>query len=160
SFDANHNLLDANDAGLSRFDPATRRWTMLNEGLSITQLWDIALHPINPAVAFGAGPDNGFVKSIPGSGGAWVKVDKGDGSSIVTDPRAPSTLYTQGLGVSLKRSDDRGRSWALKTEGIDRGEGARGYVPVVIDPVNTDRLVLATTFVYETRDRADTWTRL
>jgi photosystem II stability/assembly factor-like uncharacterized protein len=160
AFDAHHRLLDANDGGASRFDASSRSWTLLNGNLAITQLWDIAVHPVNPEVAFGAGPDSGYMKSLPGSGGRWYKMDRGDGSSILVDSAAPSTLYAQGLGVSLRRSDDRGRTWEPKFEGIDRGEGARGFVPVVMDPVNTSRLLLATTFVYETADRAENWNQL
>src|SRR5262249_39580 len=44
-----------------------------------------------------------------------------------------------------------------KTSGINTGDNGNFYVPYVMDPSNSSRLILGTDHVYETTNRADNW---
>src|SRR5262249_57058029 len=132
------------------------RWTDLNGNLSVTQFVGIALHPTNPNVAYGGSQDNGTEKTTGTA--VWAQVAGGDGGFVRVDPSNPNTVYFEFFGISLQRSDNGGASSTPKVTGINLADNARFYVPYVLDPSNPSRLLLGTTRVYETTNRANSWT--
>jgi photosystem II stability/assembly factor-like uncharacterized protein len=158
AFDASGNLLDGNDGGIWRLaDPAPGRvhWTDLNNNLELTQYIGIALDPSTPNVAYGGSQDNGTSKFNDALG--WTLEAAGDGGFVRVDPSHPQTVYHEFTGVSIERSDNGGLSWISKTFGINASDPRDTYVPYVMDPSNSSRLLLGTNRVYETTDRADHW---
>jgi photosystem II stability/assembly factor-like uncharacterized protein len=161
SFDANGKLLDSNDGGIWRLDnpdPKNVAWTDINGNLNTITFTGIALDPTNPNVAYGGSQDNGTEK-FTGSLG-WTQFGKNDGGFVRVDPSNPSTVYfTYDHNSSgwFLRSDDGGTTAESLMNGINPNEPANKYVPYVMDPSNSSRLVLGTNRVYETTDRANHW---
>ena len=160
AFDANGRLLDGNDGGIWRLDNpnvGSISWTNRNGDLNITQFIGIALHPTNADIAYGGTQDNGTLKFTDNL--VWSRVSGGDGGFARVDQSSPNTVYHEFFGISLERSDNGGATWAAKTTGIGN-DPANFYVPYVMDPADSTRLLLGTNRVYETHNRADNWTPL
>jgi photosystem II stability/assembly factor-like uncharacterized protein len=172
AFDANGKLLDGNDGGIWRLDnplPGSVLWSDLNgvapNALNTIQFIGIALHPTNPDVAFGGSQDNGTERF--GDSLGWTRVASGDGGFVRVDPVNPNTIYhsfqqrgangTAGTGF-LERSDNAGSTWTPITSGITATDPSAFYMPYVLDPGNSNRLLLGTNRVYETTNRGDSWT--
>lgn len=163
-FDAAGRLLDGNDGGVWRLDNQDPiRWANLNGNLQITQFYSVALHPTNAAIIYGGSQDNGTDKTTGSA--AWTEVFGGDGAEVQIDFNSPQTVYqeTQQLGAGtagsgfLRRSDNAGTFWTPKTSGIAPSDPSNFYIPYVMDPSNSSRLLLGTNRVYETTNRADDW---
>jgi photosystem II stability/assembly factor-like uncharacterized protein len=152
-FDAAGRLLDGNDGGIWRLDnQAPVRWSDLNGNLQITQFSGIAIHPTNPNIAFGGSQDNGTEEY---SGNSWTLIYGGDGGFVRVDPNNPLHVYTENFGVSLARSDDGGKSFHYKTDGIQGNNSLSS--PYVLDPLNSNRVVLGTQYVNQSLTNGDSW---
>ncbi len=152
AFDHNGLLVDGNDGGVWRLDNPTVgmiHWTDLNGNLQITQFTGIAIHPTNLNIAFGGSQDNGTEKYTGST--AWNQVRGGDGGFVRIDPTNPIRVYGEFTGVSLFRSDDGGSTFSSKSAGIATHSGhVSFYVPYVLDPSNSNPVVLGTDFVNQT----------
>jgi photosystem II stability/assembly factor-like uncharacterized protein len=158
AFDANGHLLDGNDGGIWRLDDpgfTHEHWTDLNTNLQLTQYIGIAVDPTNPNIAYGGSQDNGTSK-FTGSL-AWTLVRPGDGGFVRIDPNNPNTVYHTLTNISLERSDNGGLTWIDRTFGINHSDPSNTYLPFVLDPANSQRLLLGTNRVYETTNRGDLW---
>jgi photosystem II stability/assembly factor-like uncharacterized protein len=160
AFDANGRLLDGNDGGIWRLDdprPASLHWTDLNTNLQLTQFIGIAVNPTDPTIIYGGSQDNGTAKTTGSQ--AWTLIRFGDGGFVRVDPANPRTVYHEytNLNPPLERSDDGGLTWTQKVFGINTGDPSNTYLPYVLDPANSQRLVLGTNHVYETTNRGDLW---
>src|SRR5262249_33130202 len=158
-FDAGGKLLVGNDGGIWRLDDLnSAAWTDLNGNLQITQFVGIALDPTTKNVAYGGSQDNGREKYTGNL--AWNLVFGGDGGFMRVDANNPQTIYGEYVGLSLfQRSDDGGTTWTTKTDGIGQ-DPSEFYVPYIIDASNPNRLLLGSNRVYETTNRADSWTAI
>jgi hypothetical protein len=160
-FDANGKLMVGTDGGIWRLDdPSTITWTDLNSNIDTIQFTGIALDPTNPSIAIGGSQDNGTEKFTGNIG--WTLSQFGDGGFVQIDQSNPNIIYhtfpySPGEDGFLERSDDGGLTWTGKTSGINTNNDGNFYVPYVMDPSNSSRLVLGTDHVYETTNRADTW---
>ncbi|HEV3082674.1 MAG TPA: autotransporter-associated beta strand repeat-containing protein, partial [Gemmataceae bacterium] len=174
-FDANDKALVGNDGGIWRLadptipnfplatppsPPYNIHWVNLNANLQTVQFVGIAINPQNPSVAYGGTQDNGTLKYTGNLG--WNAILTGDGgfSRLAVDPIKPDTVYAERTGISLVRSDNAGRTFASKIKGINQGDPSAFYVPFVMDPTNSSRLLLGTDHLYETVNRADQWTAI
>jgi hypothetical protein len=168
-FDANGKLLDGNDGGIWRLDNATVgsiQWTDLNGNLSITEFTGTALDPTTASVAYGGSQDNGTEKYTGST--AWNLVLGGDGGFVRVDPNTPTTVYTENFGVSLQRSTNGGTSWTPVSSGIlgnapadNNPAGEQSfYIPYVLDPTNTSRIVLGTTDINQSLNQGTNWTQI
>ena len=106
----------------------------------------------------------------------WYRTD----STFVVDPKTPDTMYVNVEWKGFYKSTDGGQNWTKKVKGIvtdnkDKTTGENCYTeyPVaVIDPTNSNRLLLATSGggggtindmnmhgggVYESTDGAESW---
>jgi photosystem II stability/assembly factor-like uncharacterized protein len=172
AFDANGKLLDGNDGGIWRLDnplPGSVLWSNLNGtspgALNTIQFTGIALHPTNPDIAWGGSQDNGTERFVDSLG--WNAWRGGDGGFVRVDQVNPTTVYhsfqqrgpngTAGTGF-LERSDTNGGSWTPITNGITATDPSAFYMPYVLDPSNSNRLLLGTNRVYESTNRGDLWT--
>ena len=160
-FASDNRLLDGNDGGIWRLENPTVgqiSWSSRNGNLGSLQLVGVALHPGNADLAYAGAQDNGTERFQDNL--SWPVIRGGDGGVTRLDPNNPDTLYHtfyySGDGF-LERSDTAGSFWIPATNGINTTEPAYFYPHYVLDPVETDRLVLGTIRVYESTDRADSW---
>lgn len=159
TFDITGRLLDGNDGGVWRLDNATPgsiQWTDLNANLQLTVFNGIALNPQTLDVVYGGSQGNGTEQF--GGSRVWTQVLSGDGGFVRVDPANPTTIYAESTGTSLVRSDDGGSSWSSVHTGISGRSDL--YEPYTIDLSNSSRLVLGTNRVWESTNRANSWTPL
>jgi hypothetical protein len=165
---ANPNVLYVgNDGGIYRTLDATLQqtpiWETLNTTLSITQFYSgISFHPTDPNIAMGGTQDNGTLRY---NGTAdWLKLYGADGGYTAIDFDNPSTVYMEtqwSSGTSFggpRRSDDGGTTWVRKVNGINTSDRGLFIPPIEMDPNDPATLYFGTYRVYQTVDRADTWT--
>lgn len=179
--EVNGGIYDANDGGLWRFNPlpgnlgGISTWDDLNTvGLQTISCNAIAIHPTNPNVALEGSQDNGSAVRSATGGNVWNTVVGGDGGMIRYYPGDPSIVYKVGpqgsYGVHdfFGRSDDGGLTFTGQTDVINTDlsfPGSEGQGPTAfpfypffaVDPSNGDRVVLGSTRVYETKNRAANW---
>jgi protocatechuate 3,4-dioxygenase beta subunit len=167
-FDASGRLLVGMDQGIWRQTTAgSTSFTDINGNLNTIQFSGIATHPFNPDIAWGGSQDNGterFNNAL-----SWTELAGGDGGHVRVDPVNPNTVYygadydalsptTQ--GSVFFRSDNNGATWTAKEMGLNLSQPGNFYVPFVIDPAHSNRLLQGTSQVYESNNRGDNWTAL
>lgn len=156
-------VIEANAGGIWRLDsasPGAIQWTNLTGDLGIAQFTSIALHPTEANFAYGAAPDTGV--SLFGDNLKWEHIGGGRPGTVRVDRNNPNTVYRtlEFGGNFIERSDSSGALWTAKTNGINVAEPANTYVPLVVDPTITTRLLTGTDRVYESVNRADSWTAI
>jgi photosystem II stability/assembly factor-like uncharacterized protein len=164
AFDANGKMLVGSDGGIWRAENTTGggnpNWSDLNHNLNTVQLVGIALDPTTADVAWGGAQDNGAEQFLDNQ--AWEEWGfGGDGGFVRIDFSNPNTVYvtnqyTDGP-IFLDRADDGGRNFQAVTNGINTNDPGNFQVPYVLDPSNSNRLLLGTNRVYETTNRGDLW---
>ena len=156
--------------------------TKLSSTLQITQFIGVALHPTDPNTIYGGSQDNGTEKSVgtlpwtavpaepttaavdPLSGG-YMRVDQVtpnvvyrtfSGDSTVSVFTSSGSVTTSGF---FERSTDGGNPWTVQTNGLNPNgtDSSNLYVPYIMDPSNSSRLLLGTDRVYETVDQGNDW---
>lgn len=170
AFDAANHLLNGNDGGIWRLfdplqddpnthDPNLLHWTNANGNLGITQFIGLAVHPTDPNRAYGGTQDAGTQRYTGTQ--QWRRVLRGDGATsiIVAQSAQPDRIFQitrlSSTGPFFRRSDDSGDTWTALMTGINTADPANWYLPMVIDPSNSDRVLLATDRVYETVTAGD-----
>jgi hypothetical protein len=157
-FDASGRLLVGNDGGIYRLQNAALssiQWSDLNTNLQTNQFVGIALDPSTADIAYGGTQDNGTNKFNDALG--WNHLVDGDGGFVRVDQTNPNTVYQEFFGINLQRSDDGGATFTPKITGINVNDPSNFYVPYVMDPSNSNRLLYGTNRVYETLNRGDLW---
>lgn len=161
AFDASGSLYACDDGGIWKLpSPAAATlstpWTNLNGNLETIQFYKgaIALDPSANLLAVGGTQDNGSF-SFTGSN-TWQEVDGGDGGNAQIDPVNTSLFYTTaGFGVSQDfLSQHLNGTLRDASGGINFNDSANAEVPFQVSPVNDNRMVLATTRIYETTNAA------
>jgi hypothetical protein len=167
-FDAMGRLLVGTDGGIWRQStPGSTSFTDINGNLNTIQFTGVVTHPYNPDIAWGGSQDNGterFNNSL-----SWTELQGGDGGEVRVDPVNPNTVYhtycydantpsTQ-AGFFV-RSDNNGVTWSVKETGLNLSQPGNFFVPFVIDPAHSNRLLLGTSQVYESNNRGDNWAPL
>jgi photosystem II stability/assembly factor-like uncharacterized protein len=162
-FDAASKLLNGNDGGIWRLfdpqlddpnehDPHLLHWTNVNGNLGITQFTGLAVHPTDPNRAYGGTQDTG-TQRFQGSP-QWRRVLRGDGATSAVSVAQPDRIYQitrlSSTGPFFRRSDDGGDHWTPLMTGINAGDPVNWYLPLALDPSNSNRLLLGTDRVYET----------
>lgn len=153
--DANGRYLDADDGGLARYDATAQDWENLNGDLHVVQLSTIDSHPTQSGILLGGGADNGILMTRGSL--SWRASRTGDGFSVAYDPVEPTTAYSTLQGYTFARSDDGGRHWTLKLNGIQVGLPSNMVFEIDPDPARHDHLVAGTRALYESHDRGDSW---
>ena len=170
AFDALGHLLSGDASGIFRLDnripgpPSTVAWSDLNGDLQITDFDSVALDPNNANIAYGGATFNGTLKFNDSA--QWTTIQGSNGGVVLVDPNNPLNLFhtfsaRQGAGF-VQRSTDGGQSWVPISSGINI-TGAAGddasqfFPPMVLDPSNSQRLLLGTDRVYQTTNSGTLW---
>jgi hypothetical protein len=173
--DANNKLLDGNDGGIWRLDNpvvGALLWTDLNANLQVTQLNGVALHPTDPNTLYGGSQDNGTLKTtgaVVGNQIPWNEIQTGNSGYVRVDQVTPNVVYRENTGDDpgvkaghtpfFQRSNDSGTTWTPETKGLNpnNSDPSNQYVPFIMDPSNSKRLLAGTDRIYETIDQGNDW---
>ncbi|MCC6669467.1 MAG: hypothetical protein IT458_00280 [Planctomycetes bacterium] len=141
----NATVFVGNDGGIQRAAniltvTQTSGWTNLANGLAITQLYGICIHPTS-GVVLGGAQDNGTVRGVPANGlNGWTMPLGGDGSYCASDPTDPNTFYMQYYYLNLYRSSNAGAGsgTSIKSGINDPTPNFMAYI--LLDPNDPARL--------------------
>jgi hypothetical protein len=180
AFDANGNLLQANDGGLYRLvDPNNRfdqrQWVSVNGDIRPTEFHSVAYDPLS-GIVFGGTQDNGTPIQPAPNDFTWVELLQGDGGNVAVDSDqtahpGTSIRYTsfQGLQFFNRTIWDATNTMLdgfttvplLITSGPGTGEtlfqfdGVDFYQPFVLNAIDPSRMLIAHSNIYESLDRGD-----
>ena len=140
-------------------------WTNLNSTLQLSQFYPgISMSPASPDVAFGGTQDNGTqIYNAASTGLQWIEAPAcGDGGYTAIDPSNPSTVYTACQMIEILKSTNGGSSFSIADSGINQNDRSEFIPPMVIDPnpATSSRLYFGTYRVWQTVNRAASWTAI
>jgi hypothetical protein len=186
AFDSNGNLVYASDGAVYRLnnpnDPSSRQWRFISTGLSDVEFHNVAYDPLSKVI-LGGTQDNGTpiqVQSgatqwdasttVPGDGGV-VAVDADQAAHRGTSIRYNSAEFLGGFNRSTWDANNNFLGSSLVGLNIVAGAGAgqnlltfdpfvQFYNPITVNTVDSSRLLIGTTSLYESFDRGDTLTNL
>jgi hypothetical protein len=161
------------------------QWESLNtSGLGTIQIQGVALHPTSAAIALEGSQDNGTARRTGTLD--WSTVSGGDGGIVRFDPHNGAYAYkvapqgSFGTTQFFQLSANGGGSWSGRTNTIsgdttfpleeDDGpmtpeelseDTAFPFYPFfTVNPDDGTRLAIGSTVVYESKNRATTWTAI
>jgi hypothetical protein len=186
TFDANNNLLQANDGGLYRLvDPNNRvdqrEWMSVNGNIRPTEFHSVAYDPLS-GIVFGGTQDNGTpIQSAPGEF-SWFDLTGADGGNVAIDSDQTAHPGTTIRYTSIQLFENFSRtSWdatntmiggrtfvrLLITSGPGTGETLfqfdrtiQFYQPFVLNAIDPSRMLIGTSSIYESLDRGDSLANL
>lgn len=152
------------DGGIYRTDDITSAsltsgWYYLNNNLGITQFYAGSAAPDGSIIAGGA-QDNNRLHYTPNKGiNGWYegKNGGGDGTTTAVDYTNPNRIFMATTGLSIARSDDMGKTYTFKTNGISASDIGAWVSPLVMDPNDHNTLVAGGTQLWKTTDAAENW---
>ncbi len=129
----------------------------LNEGLDVTQFYDIATTPANPQRILGGTQDNGNVWTDGDLRWNWTHVTSGgDGKYVAIDPANAAIFYAQHQYVDdLDRSEDSGATWTRAASGLPAIDAGDPYL--AINPDDGKTLLTVYDQVYRTTNSGASW---
>jgi photosystem II stability/assembly factor-like uncharacterized protein len=145
------------DGGVWKTTSPGVSWTNCNATLTLTQNYQIALNPNNPAQIIGGTQDNGTVQRM--SSDTWPQIFTGDGGYAAYDPTLTTRRYVTYVYLSIYRLSS---GPAANISG-PWGSDAREFIsPMVMDPGSPTTLVAGSNRVWRTANASGTptWTAL
>jgi hypothetical protein len=184
-FDANGNLLHADDGGIYQLlDPdneaGLRRWVAVNGDIRAIELHSVAYDPLSNIV-FGGAQDNGAAIQLASSESTWAQLVGGDGGNVAVDSDQtahPGTTirYTssQFFGnfnrTTWDGANTRVGGFTLVQLRITSGPGTgltlfqdpnrQFYQPYVLNAIDPTRMLIGTANIYESLNRGDSLANL
>ncbi len=150
-----------NDGGVYTYHEPSNTWTERNNGLVISQFYDIAVAQTHPTILTGGTQDNGsFIRRASEQ---WQSTNGGDGMMQAIDYTNPDIMYTTYINGTLYRSMDGWRSDVYREiSPLVNGARLRGewVAPYLLDPNNPSVLIAGYNDVYRSINRGDSWTRI
>ena len=179
-FDANGNLLQANDGGIFRLanpnTSATRQWSPVVGNIRPNELHSVAFDPLSK-VAFGGAQDTGTPIQTASGSFTWGELLQGDGGVVAVDADQsahPGTTlrYTSFTGLgSFNRTTWNAANmmiggFTLVGLNIVSGAGAgmtlfqfdpniQFYNPYVLNAITPSRMLIGTQNIYELMNNGD-----
>ncbi|MDD2767765.1 MAG: sialidase family protein [Methylococcus sp.] len=178
AFDADGNLLQANDGGIYRLvEPSNRkhrRWVSVLGNLRLAETISAAYDPLS-GLAFGGTQDNGSAAQTAQNDFSWKSLRQGDGGVVAVDtdlnrhPGKSIRYYTPPYLENLTRSawNAQGRmikgsekSSELRVKGTGKtlqevDKKVQFYDRYVLNLIDPKRMLIGTTRLYESFDRGD-----
>jgi hypothetical protein len=184
AFDANGNLVQANDGGIFRLsipDSTTRSWSSINGTIQPTEFHSVAYDPLS-SVVFGGAQDTGTpVQSAPGSF-TWNELLQGDGGNVAVDADQTAHSGTTIRYTSFQFLGSFNRTtWnsinvrlggftilgLLITSGPGTGQtllnfdpNVQFYNPYTLNRINPARMLIGTASIYESMNKGDSLANL
>ena len=149
----------ATDGGIYKSEDYGQTYKNLNYTLGNVNFYRGAVSNDPSPLLIGSMHDSGFVRSFGTIDQSnWMRVDGGDGGSVVWDPQDSRRVYTaRPDGALVRRSLDGGFSFQDAGPNIRADEPRDFLPPLAINPRNPKHLLVATSQLYESLDGADTW---
>ena len=173
--ESNRIMFAANDGGVFRTNNARARtatgqrapcdtentrltWTSLNNNYGVTQFYHGLPYP-GGRTYFGGTQDNGTLRGSDGAGaGAWNEIQGGDGGYVAIDPTRPGVIYAEFTRLSIRKSEDGGRTFGVATSGINESSANFLFInPFIMDPSIPQQLWTGGRSMWRTSDEALSW---
>ena len=146
TFGSDGTLWIGNDGGIWKSTNDGSTWINCNASLTVTQNYEVALHPTNPARLMGGTQDNGTV-GREADVDEWPQLLAGDGGFLAYDHADPSRYYTTYVYLTVYRIDGSGWDEISGPWGSD----PRNFIaPLVMDPSDAHMLLGGTNRVWRT----------
>jgi photosystem II stability/assembly factor-like uncharacterized protein len=161
-FDKNNanTLFNGNDGGVYKTTNGGGSWTMLNNGLGITQFYSGSVYK-SGSTYYGGTQDNGHLK-YTGTGTQWSAVYGGDGGYSAVDQSNSSLVYEEYVYLDMRKSTNGGGNWTNCVTGLtDANNNSKSLfiAPFAMNPENSGVLVAGSDKVWVTSNSAGTWTQ-
>jgi len=139
-----------NDGGVWKSDDDGFTWTNCNATLTVTQNYNVAIHPTDPMQVMGGTQDNGTVaRDLPSD--AWPQIVAGDGGFLAYDFNEPERRYTTYVRLVIFRIDNGGFADITGPWEAD-GDPVNFIAPLVMDPNDPHTLLGGTNRIWRTND--------
>ncbi|MFB6258159.1 MAG: T9SS type A sorting domain-containing protein [Flavobacteriales bacterium] len=156
-FDRNGRLWAGNDGGVFRSPDLGNQWDDLSHGLHIAQIYRLGQSATDPGLILTGWQDNGTNrKNGPSS---WSRVIGGDGMECIISHSDPSLMYGSLYYGRIYRSTDQGNSFNAIVYSDSNGvhEGGGWVTPYMMDPLNSDELIIGKKELYKSIDGGSSW---
>ncbi|MBI2839461.1 MAG: hypothetical protein HYX75_14190 [Acidobacteria bacterium] len=159
------------DGGVWKTADGGVNFTNLNSNLSLTQFYDIGVHPTSNDIIVGGAQDNSSLARTTGNTWALTEVT-GDGFVSIINPVTTDTVYTasypwdSGNGAQpsvLRSTNGIGGPYGWITDegnGIPAGDRIGWVTPYTLDPRTPTTLFLGTHRIYRSTDSGSIWTQV
>lgn len=170
-------LVSISPGGIAKTTDAGKTWKMVNNGLTDTEISEIAIHPAFPSTVFAGTLTSGKIFRSTNGGNSWTLAAaglKGDEvHSIALDPMNPEIAYASveehgppvailqnGLAAGgfnfVYKTTNGGRVWRAKRKGLGRNR----IYKLAMDPQDSRRILAATiNGPFASSDAGESWSR-
>lgn len=148
-----------NDGGVWKSTNGGAGWINVNDTLTVTQNYQIAVNPLDNTIMMGGTQDNGSPERQSETDD-WHQIQIGDGGYLEYDFLAPSIRYTTYVYLSVLRKIGSGGN--VDISGPWSGDRKNFIAPLVMDPNDSDSLLGGTYRIWRTTNASTTasWTAI
>ncbi|NIR43244.1 MAG: glycosyl hydrolase [Gemmatimonadetes bacterium] len=140
----------------------------LSKALPVSQFYEISYDMEVPYNVYGGLQDNGTWRGPSQSPGGvqakdWDLLFGGDGFHVFVDPADPDYIYVEYQGGNLQRiTKTTGESKQIQPFSEEEEDELRfnWNTPIHVSPNNPGTLYIGAQYLFRTRDRGDSWTRV
>ncbi len=177
--DSNY-LINVNDGGAYASYDYGRNWRSFQEGIPVTQFYNVAYDMNKPFAVYGSVQDFGTFRglgvaplSAPEPGRRrrrpqivqWERAPGGEGTLIAVDTNDPNTEYASGYYGRVERSEFKNGGWTTKEVYPKAPEGETPYrgqwlAGLLLSPHNPQIVYCGFQYLFRSMDKGDTWERI
>jgi photosystem II stability/assembly factor-like uncharacterized protein len=139
AFGADGTVWEGNDGGVWKRPPGKDTWVNCNATLTLTENYQIAVHPVDDNQVMGGTQDNGTVGRFKDSL-VWPQIVAGDGGYLAYDFVNPDNVYTTYVYLTVFRINLA--AWTGdEITGPWGGDWANFIAPLIMDPNESETLL-------------------
>jgi len=173
-------IINVNDGGAYASYDYGKNWRSFQDGIPVTQFYNIAYDMNKPFAVYGSVQDFGTYRGVgvaplpPEQPGRrwrrpqvvrWEMAPGGEGSLIAVDPDDPNTEYASSFYGRLERSELKNGQWTSKEiypkppegEPLYRGQWLAG---LLLSPHNPQIVYHGFQYLFRSMDKGETWERI
>ena len=148
-------ILEGNDGGLYVSYSHGNSWQKINN-LPLTQFYDIEIDEQMPERIYGGTQDNNTIRTLTGATDDWQAILGGDGFYSLVDYTNSNVIYAESQWGNLAKSTDGGYNWTSMVDQMS-ADRKNWSAPVVMDPLNHQKLYFGTYRVWKTSNGGSNW---
>jgi photosystem II stability/assembly factor-like uncharacterized protein len=153
-------MYNGNDGGVGVSYNMGSYWRQCINMLN-SQFYEISVSYQNPDKITGGTQDNGTLMKTGTGNADWVHILGGDGFYTLIDYTDTNIVFAEYQYGNLYKSSFGGYSFSYGMSGINYyAERQNWNTPVVMDPVNHNKLYYGSNILYRTTNSADYWTAI